>query len=94
MKKVLFGLLALLLLALGALWFVIPTRVGRQMNATLNQPPYQASPEARKLHESLLIADLHADTLMWNRDLLKRGSWGHVDLPRLIEGNVAFQTFT
>lgn len=94
MKKVLLGLLVILLLALGVIWFVIPTRVGRQMNVTLNPPPYQASPEARKLHESLLVADLHADTLMWNRDLLKRGSWGHVDLPRLIEGNVALQAFT
>jgi microsomal dipeptidase-like Zn-dependent dipeptidase len=42
----------------------------------------------------LLVADMHADTLMWNRDLLKKGSWGHVDLPRLIDGNVAVQAFT
>src|SRR5262245_66350616 len=31
---------------------------------------------------------------MWDRDLLKRGDWGHVDLPRLVEGNVAAQAFT
>ena len=45
-------------------------------------------------HQRLLVADLHADTLMWNRDLLEKGSWGHVDLPRLQEGNVAVQAFT
>lgn len=31
---------------------------------------------------------------MWNRDLLERGTWGHTDVPRLIEGNVALQAFT
>jgi membrane dipeptidase len=95
MKKILLVLLsAILVLALSVIWFVIPTRVGKQMNVTLNPPPYKASPEAMRLHKSLLIADLHADTLMWKRDLLERGSWGHVDLPRLIEGNVAIQAFT
>ena len=95
MKKVLIVLVpAVLGFALSVIWFVIPTRVGKQLNVTFNQPPYKASSEAMKLHKSLLIADLHADTLMWNRDLLERGSWGHVDLPRLIEGNVAIQAFT
>ena len=46
------------------------------------------------MHQRLLIADLHADTLLWNRDLLKRSDYGHVDLPRLVEGNVAIQAFT
>jgi membrane dipeptidase len=64
------------------------------MNVTLNPPPYHASPDAMTLHQSLLISDLHADTLMWNRDPLARGTWGHVDIPRLIEGNVAIQAFT
>ena len=46
------------------------------------------------LHNDLRIADLHADSLLWNRDLLHKGSFGHVDLPRLIAGNVALQVFT
>ena len=37
------------------------------------------------------MADLHADSLLWGRDLLERGDRGHVDIPRLIEGNVALQ---
>ncbi len=37
--------------------------------------------------------DLHADSLLWNRDLLLRSKTGHVDLPRLVEGNVAIQVF-
>jgi len=47
------------------------------------------------LHKELWIADLHSDTLMWpTRDITKRNTAGHVDVPRLIEGNVALQAFT
>lgn len=52
------------------------------------------SPRARALHASLQIADMHADTLLWRRDLLDRGSRGQVDLPRLEQGNVALQVFS
>ena len=39
----------------------------------------------------LWVADLHADSLLWGRDLLQRGTRGQVDVPRLIDGNVALQ---
>jgi microsomal dipeptidase-like Zn-dependent dipeptidase len=94
MKKVLLGLVAILLIALAIIWFLVPARVERSRNVVLNPPPYQASDAARELHKRLLVADLHADTLLWNRDLLKRSHYGHVDVPRLIEGNVAVQGFT
>ena len=64
------------------------------MNAVIDRGPYQPSERASALHKRLLIADLHADSLLWSRDLLRRGSRGHVDVPRLIEGNVALQAFT
>ncbi len=54
-------------------------------------PPYHASDRARALHARLWIADLHADSLLWGRDLLRRATRGHVDVPRLIDGNVALQ---
>ncbi len=57
------------------------------------RPPFIASDRARALHERLWVADLHADSLLWGRDLLERGTRGHVDVPRLIEGNVALQVF-
>ncbi|HYH92114.1 MAG TPA: membrane dipeptidase, partial [Candidatus Saccharimonadales bacterium] len=50
-----------------------------------------ASDRARALHASLDVVDLHADSLLWGRNLLVRGGQGHVDVPRLIEGNVALQ---
>lgn len=40
------------------------------------------------------MVDLHADSLLWGRDLAQRSDYGHVDIPRLIEGNVALQVFT
>lgn len=94
MKKLLLGLMAILVLAAIILFGFVPSYVGRDMNKTLNLPPYQASDAAKELHKRLLVADLHADTLLWNRDILEKGSWGHVDLPRLQEGNVAVQAFT
>ncbi|MBA3234581.1 MAG: membrane dipeptidase [Chloroflexi bacterium] len=57
----------------------------------MNPPPYPASDRARDLHARLWVADLHADSLLWGRDLLKRAGRGQVDVPRLIEGNVALQ---
>jgi hypothetical protein len=45
----------------------------------------------RAVHER---RGLHADSLLWSRDLLVRGTRGAVDIPRLIEGHVALQAFT
>jgi membrane dipeptidase len=54
------------------------------------QPP-AVTPRAAALHQTLLIADMHADTLLWKRDFLSQASRGQVDLPRLQQGNVALQ---
>ena len=40
------------------------------------------------------IADLHCDALLWDRNNLKRHNYGHVDVPRMQEANMAFQVFT
>lgn len=93
-KRTLIALVVILLLGLGIFFFIVPAYVEKSMNATLNPPPYTASERAVELHKKLLVADLHADSLLWNRDLLERGTRGHVDIPRLIDGNVALQAFT
>lgn len=94
LKKILLALLVLLLAAILIMHFLVAPRIGAQMNATLKAPPYAVSAEAKALHEKLLVADLHADSLLWNRDLNQHSSYGHVDVPRLIAGNVALQSFT
>jgi len=54
----------------------------------------RVSDRAEELHHQIFIADLHADTLLWNRDLLEESDRGHVDVPRLLKGNVALQVFS
>lgn len=52
------------------------------------------SDEVRRFHKDCFIADLHADVCLWRRDLMRKNRRGHVDLPRLMEGNVALQFIT
>jgi len=71
----------------------LPQLAERNINKVLRPPPYAVGEAARALHAKLFVADLHADPLLWNRDLLQRSSYGHVDVPRLSEGGVALQVF-
>ena len=73
-------LLLLVLLIVG--WFVLPGIVERQNNRVTQPAPYTATAEAEALHKQLLLADLHADSLLWGRNLLRRSTTGHDDLPR------------
>ncbi|XXF80898.1 membrane dipeptidase [Myxococcaceae bacterium GXIMD 01537] len=50
--------------------------------------------DVKELHQRWCIADGHADSLMWNRDLCERSTQGHVDFPRLHEAGVKLQCFT
>lgn len=68
--------------------------VDRRLNPVTSSSSQPVSEEHRALHRRMFVVDLHADTLMWNRDLLVRGQWGHVDVPRLLEGGVNLQVFT
>lgn len=72
----------------------LPGYVEGSMNQIDGQPLIKVSDEAKALHKTLNIVDLHSDTLMWNRDLGKPAERGHMDLPRLQEGNVALQLFS
>ena len=92
-KTVGLGLLALLLVAVGGFFAVAPRVVDRQMNVRRVPPPYAVSAAAESLHRRLFVADLHADALLWGRDLNTRADHGHVDVPRLIDGGVALQVF-
>jgi membrane dipeptidase len=53
-----------------------------------------ATSDVRECHQRWCIADGHADSLMWNRDLCERSSEGHVDFPRLREAGMKLQCFT
>ena len=73
---------------------LFPILLDRFANRVTGKPLVPPSPQARALVKKIFIADLHCDALMWNRDLLEKNSRGHVDIPRLIEGSAALQTFS
>ncbi|HQZ94996.1 MAG TPA: dipeptidase [Pyrinomonadaceae bacterium] len=66
----------------------------RKLNPIISPPPYRLSAKASELHEKLIVADLHADSLLWNRDLNLDTPAAQVDIPKLHRGNVALQAFT
>lgn len=78
--------------ALLAAHTLVPERIDRSVNRTA-PGPYQASARAEALLRGSRVVDLHADPLLWSRDLLERHDYGQVDLPRLVDGNVALQVF-
>jgi len=93
-RKIAWGVLALVVLAAIGFFGFAPGMIERGMNKIDGQPLIPASEEAKTLHATLTIVDLHSDTLLWDRDLLDRADRGHEDLPRMEEGNVALQVFS
>ncbi|MEO1370232.1 MAG: peptidase M19, partial [Acidobacteriota bacterium] len=51
------------------------------------------SERAAEVHRGAFVVDLHADSLLWGRNLARRSDRGHVDVPRLLEGGVGLQVF-
>ncbi|MEO1135098.1 MAG: dipeptidase [Pseudomonadota bacterium] len=90
-----FAILLASLIVIGAVVFygVLPQRFDARNNAIVSHDAYAVSPAAQALHDSIPVADLHADTLLWRRDPAKRQRRGHTDLPRLRDGGVALQVF-
>ena len=84
---------ALIAIALAAFLILGPGIAENSMNKVVGTRA-TVSARAEALHKRLAIADMHGDTLLWNRDLLSRGTRGHIDLPRLQSGNVTLQVFS
>lgn len=87
------GVLLVVFVGLFVFFGWLPGIVEKRMNPVKSLPPYESSVSGRLVHEQLFVADLHADSLLWSRDLSRRGVRGSVDVPRLLEGNVALQVF-
>ncbi|MEI2671160.1 MAG: membrane dipeptidase [Marmoricola sp.] len=94
LRRTLLGLALVIVVALVGFFTLAPGIVERGRNQVVSAKLPKVSEQTQALHDSLEIVDTHADTLMWNRDLLKRADRGHVDLPRLEDGNVALQVFS
>lgn len=94
MRKWLWGLAILLLVAGIGFFGLAPGYVESSMNRIDGKPLPKVSDRAIALHRTLTIVDLHSDTLMWKRDMMERANRGHMDMPRLQDGNVALQVFS
>ncbi|MEK7729603.1 MAG: dipeptidase [candidate division KSB1 bacterium] len=93
-KRFVLSLLSVLVLAALLAVLIVPERIDRKFNQRSKAAALAVSAEAEQLHRSLFVADLHADALLWKRDLLERHDYGAIDLPRLQAGNMALQVFS
>lgn len=93
MRRILLLAAGLLVLGTVALVTILPRVVEQRLNRVTGNVP-EASERAKALAARSLLVDMHADSLLWGRDLNRRGTRGQVDVPRLIEGHVAIQAFT
>ncbi|PZR28631.1 MAG: peptidase M19 [Citrobacter freundii] len=91
-RKILIGIAIFLLIALIGFFGFVPRIVDKSRNTVCAKT---VTLPAHAWYDSLsFVADLHCDELLWKRNLLKKHEYGHVDLPRLQEANIAFQVFT
>jgi membrane dipeptidase len=93
MKRLFWAVGILAVAVVGAIFWV-PSILEGRYNRVFVRPPYAIPVDAANLQKTLFVADLHADTLLWGRNLLTRTTRGHVDLPRLDQANVSLQFFT
>lgn len=93
-QKLLYLLGSVLIITAVALFTWLPEYVEKSRNRVSADQNIEIPANAKQLHQSLFIADLHSDSLLWNRNLAKKSIHGHVDIPRLIEGNVGLQVFS
>lgn len=94
-RRTLIVLVSLLVVGM-ALWFGLNAFCAfkdAEFNPVTAPGPYAVAPEIAELHGEFFVSDLHADTLLWRRNPLQRHDFGHVDLPRLVDGGVALQVF-
>ncbi len=92
-KRTLIVVVVLVVVGGIAFFALAPGIVERGRNTVEAAELPEVTEETQRLHDSLAIVDMHSDTLLWDRDLLERADRGHVDLPRLRDGNVALQVF-
>lgn len=94
MKRLLLAVLTILLIGGAGFFALAPGIVENAQNKLRPADLPEVTPETRRLHDSLQVIDMHSDTLMWDRDVLEHSDRGHLDLPRLEDGNVALQVFS
>ncbi|WP_299080809.1 dipeptidase [uncultured Paraglaciecola sp.] len=93
-KNITIGIALIVVMTVVGLFMFLPAQLEKQMNQKHVSTLPKISEQARELHSQLFIGDWHSDTLLWKRDLIEKHDYGHMDIPRLQQGNVALQMFT
>ena len=94
MKKYFIIFALVLAVSLGLFLTFAPAILDEERNVVVEHQAYEISDRAQQLHSSLLIGDWHADSLLWVRNLSEQYDYGHLDFPRMQQGNMALQMFT
>ncbi|MGH7713056.1 MAG: membrane dipeptidase, partial [Gemmatimonadaceae bacterium] len=93
-SRVLLVLGVILVLSLLPIAFTVPQFIDSDTNTLIPDRLITVSAQAKALHATLWVVDLHNDLLLWNRDPLLEHVRGHTDVPRLLEGRTAVQVFS
>lgn len=94
MKKYFIIFALVVVVSLGLFLTFAPAILDEEQNVVVEHQAYEISDRAQQLHSSLLIGDWHADSLLWVRNLSEQYDYGHLDFPRMQQGNMALQMFT
>src|SRR5271157_5659107 len=92
-KRIKWAIISIFILAF-LLFGVLPRAAEMHLSRVLEGKLIPISDQARKLHDDLFIADLHADSLLFGRDLTMHAHRGHLDLPRIRKGGMNLQAFS
>ena len=78
---------------IAVLWGALAFGLEAFVNRVTPTPLPSVRAENRAFHRAHLVADLHADSLLFRRDLSRHARFGHADFPRLRAGGVGLQVF-
>jgi microsomal dipeptidase-like Zn-dependent dipeptidase len=93
LRLLLYPLAALLALAVVGYFTIAAPIADARFNQVGGTTDGAVSDRAQAVHDTVMVADLHNDLLLWPRDPLTRYDRGHTDVPRLREGGVGLQVF-
>jgi microsomal dipeptidase-like Zn-dependent dipeptidase len=93
LRLTLYALAGLLGLAVMGYFTIAAPIADARFNVNPEDLDEPVSERAQAVHDTLMVADLHNDLLLWPRDPLTRYNRGHSDVPRLRDGNVGLQVF-
>lgn len=75
-------------------FFSLPRIIDHKVNGIYPYTTDLTSYKVPDFYKNIDVSDMHADTLLWNRSLLKKSEYGHIDLPRMVKGGMALEVFS